>query len=510
MEYLLHILVIVVVITFCILSATHFSENFASYNYNYAYNLISPDTVDSTGKLKPVPVPILASLIPEKDLALPPRAGTRAPHPDDPHKHTVSQARELCDINQECSFFTCDPVPISSQSLNCLKTNKCEQQNKCSNPGWYQDSILPMKPFDTPTEQYIKTAYAPSVSVQNTTQLQKDLNQWSNTASPHILGSGLGGLNYTPYLQDQDASAVKNRRCNANHTTTDVNCFVQGAAKTHVKAYVEKNQLSTGQAQTNGADDFLYYKDAGHNLYMKNTDTCCFDSVPEVQKQIRIDNNCDKTGNTSSRELCAPVPSYPLPHQPTTLFGNRRECQPGYAKRNDLGLCVPDADKCSYVNDSVCSTGGKYTTDFKNQCGDTECQQKIQRCAYQEDSPTQVHHCLPGKMPHYTYVGKYNDVVDVSVQLHKMKNDQLYYTCDVIDPHYPEYVTAIQTQTNIGQIKPITMQDIENKTLRVGDQTFNVLNITPSINYIEMRANGSEQVKWYLMNKIKKKIVKKV
>ena len=113
-------------------------------------------------------------------------------------------------------------------------------------------------------------------------------------------------------------------------------------------------------------------------------------------------------------------------------------------------------------------------------------------------------------MPHYTYVGKYNDVVDVSVQLHKMKNDQLYYTCDVIDPHYPEYVTAIQTQTNIGQIKPITMQDIENKTLRVGDQTFNVLNITPSINYIEMRANGSDQVKWYLMNKIKKKIVKKV
>lgn len=509
MKHLSHIIIIIVILLLCFFSVKHIYEHFTDTQpqYQYQYNILSPVmTSPLDGKIIKTPVYVNATRIADIGETAHTTSSPNEPKDKqfDPTNITVPVAKELCNQNDECAFFTCAPVSSSTKSLNCLKTNNCEQQNKCAMPVWYSenDSVFPME-FTKTTEQYIKNANAPSVSVKNTTVFQNELNRWYNKPFTSILGSGLGKYDYSsPLLSENN---VKNRLCDTTNTN-DINCFLQGSQKEQAQNYVINKKLSTDPIQINDENKYVYYKDQNYNIHLKNTDTCCFPSVQEVQRKIRIDNKCDETQNTSSPELCAPTPQYSVIRD-KSIFGNGLECPDGFVKRNDLGLCVPEEEKCSqlYVNDSVCSKGGKYTEDYKKECSNILCQKKNAKCAISE-FPSQVHNCLPGKTPYYTFLGKYNDIVDVSEKIKTLQNLQKNNTYQMIDPHYPDYITSNQTQTILGNIDDITLENIANKTIVVNGYTYTVSNITLEMNYIEMKSKWGE-LKWYMLNALPKKKV---
>ena len=164
-----NILVILVIVVFCILSVKrvyeHFTDQTNEYpasQYQYQYKLLSPLTVSSVdGKQKNTPVHINCIEIP--DIQENTSTGTNSqtktkPEPYDPKTLTVPQAKELCNQNDDCTFFTCAPVSLSSNSSDCMNTGDCEKYNKCSESKWYKEDELQTSEFTNilGTEQYIK------------------------------------------------------------------------------------------------------------------------------------------------------------------------------------------------------------------------------------------------------------------------------------------------------------------------------------------------------------------
>ncbi|HIB85271.1 MAG TPA: hypothetical protein EYO59_11945 [Chromatiaceae bacterium] len=121
------------------------------------------------------------------------------------------------------------------------------------------------------------------------------------------------------------------------------------------------------------------------------------------------------------------------------------------------------------------------------------CEERNKSCAI--TSNYRVHQCLPGKKPYYTLIGKYNDIIDVSEKLETLRTLQESKIYTIIDPQDPDYMNSDQ------YINPITLENIENKTINVaGGQTYYVSNITPEMNYLEMRKDGDPELKWFMLS----------
>lgn len=411
----------------------------------------------------------------------------------EPKARTIEQAKQECDRRPECKFFTCDGQSTDSTSCSGMKMYSNTRPTR---------KIASANNAGQPKEMYIKSQQACKTSV-NAHPLQHKATQNAYTL-PYAYNIHGGMKKYSNSFGGMVAmpDKVDNRVCQMNRHSMrgnnsegehDTNCFLDNTT--------EGRAVYFNMFKLEGAYDgqpYSFYKDENHNVYHRKTDMCCADDVAYAQRQAK----------RHSHEKIELPKAHPCNNLSDSVFAEHCNglCKdPKMVYRGDLKMCVPKSKKCHYKNAMTCDRNSPHKAGFER-----ECAPKNQGCS---DKQCRKHHmnvqkrsCKEGK-PYYTFVGSYDETVNMYVKLQALENN--------VGGNHRFVLRDPATNADWGTIHSVLLHNEffygkpnQIKVTQNGEEViYNVLSLSFEMQYIELYAQNEspQKAKYYVLEKRKRR-----
>jgi hypothetical protein len=440
--------------------------------------------------------------------------------PDTPVK-TLADAKRVCSANDACSFFTCDPSRTTGSGRG---TPRCKQFQ------WFGQSPDPSDPssnrplaFPFPKEKHTKSPHSCPTTVSGLPTCQKERMQMKTKAYSRHRGGGLARFDMPKTILSTPVTTTA--FCADGN---DQNCFLNpdiydAASQRSSEFDYALHHFNTKHTDPHNADvvsenKYAFYKDVDHEVYVKNTNSCCYDSVQASRDAVAA-NRCAPgqivdAGSTCNEVLPDETVASSFPGHPqannTSVFtrnaecaesaGQRRSAPSRYVYRKDLNACVPNGDQCAHPNAAVCEVGSPFFEDFQKKCP-FACDSM--KCSV-PDAPGVVHACPGNRQPHYTHLGTYNTIIHVRnaltvlhAKLKKQSPDTTYRIVDPSNTSAGEYIRSAKDVDIKG--KRIT---VVSPRQRKESRVYHIVALSHCMGYIEMypETETIEQTRWYMVD----------